>query len=179
MEIYIQCDLNNVVLHVGTSPIGENPIEVEVDSWDVFYNPRIYRYANGTISIDNSLILNNVKEQKINELDRACSQAILANFTYQYSDGNTYSFSNDETAQGNFDKVLNAFDKNLATSISWTTYDSSNNIVRLTFDSTSFTDLYKAHLNHIQSNISKFRDVLQPQVEACTTVEAVNAIVWS
>lgn len=177
MVIYIQCDSNNVVLHVGTSPIGENPFEVEVDSWDVFFNPRIYRYANGAISIDNSLILNNVKEKKMDELNGACSESIVGNFSYDYN-GVTYYFSNDVSAQANFDKVGRAFDKGMITTISWTASDSSGNISRLSFDSTTFESLYSAHLQHIQTNISRFRDTLQPQVESATTVDEVNAITW-
>lgn len=120
------------------------------------------------------------KEDKINELDMMCNQTILGTFQFQYTDGNTYSFWNDLSAQSNFDKLLNAFTQGmLTTPIMWTAYDSNNNVVRLAFDSSEFLNLYKAHLNHIQTNISKFRDTLQPQVEACTTVDDVNAIVWS
>jgi hypothetical protein len=126
------------------------------------------------------------KKDKMSQLDRACAQTIMGTFDYQYTDGKTYSFYNDATAQANFDKLLNAFNGSMITSVPWTAYDSNGNVVRLTFDSATFIDLYKAHLNHIQSNIAKFRDELQPQVEAITVqdgnvqaaIDAVNAIVW-
>jgi hypothetical protein len=35
-----------------------------------------------------------------------------------------------------------------------------------------------AHLNHIQGNISRFRDELMPLVENATTVEEVENINW-
>lgn len=119
------------------------------------------------------------KNDKMAELDRACTQTILGTFTFQFTDGNTYTFYNDMIAQSNFDKVYNCFAASLVTSMSWTAYDSNNNAVRLTFDQPTFMNLYKAHLNHIQGNISQFRDTLQPQVESATTVDAVNAITWT
>lgn len=119
------------------------------------------------------------KDEKIAELDRLCNATILGTFEFQYTDGNTYLFWNDVSAQANFDKLLNAFTQGmLTTPIMWTAYDSNNNVVRLSFDSATFLELYKAHLGHIQNSISKFRDVLQPQVEACTTIDDVNTITW-
>jgi hypothetical protein len=122
--------------------------------------------------------LEKAKKDKIDELDKKCNETILGNFAYTYSDGNTYYFNNDMLAQGNFDKLLNAFDKGLVDSINWTAYDSEGNVVRLAFDSTSYLDLYKAHLEHINSNIARFRDQLQPFVDKQTTGDKITAVTW-
>lgn len=119
------------------------------------------------------------REAKMAELDATCNQTILGNFAYTYSDGNTYYFNNDTQAQGNFDKLLNAFDKNLTTSIAWTAYTKDGTVARLVFDATSYLTLYEAHLNHIQANISKFRDFLAPKVMAASTVPDIQAITWN
>jgi hypothetical protein len=34
-------------------------------------------------------------------------------------------------------------------------------------------------LQHKDSNVSKYRDVLLPQVNSASTVDEVNAIIWS
>jgi hypothetical protein len=119
------------------------------------------------------------RESKLAELDQTCNRTILGNFAYTYSDGNTYYFNNDTMAQGNFDKVLNAFDKNLVTAIAWTAYTKEGAVARLVFDVNSYLGLYEAHLNHIQANISKFRDFLEPKVMAASTVPAIQEINWN
>lgn len=126
------------------------------------------------------LSLDEVKLAKLDELDKSCNETILGNFAYAVN-GTTYYFPNDTTAQSNFDKFYIAFKDGIATSpTNFTCYDAVTNgsVCRVAFDETSFPDLYKAHLNHIAYNVSKFRDTLEPQVNACTTVDQVNAITW-
>jgi hypothetical protein len=62
--------------------------------------------------------------------------------------------------------------------VPWTAYDSQNNVVRLNLDKTTFDIVYIARLKHIQDNISKFRDTLQPKVENASTNEEIDAIQW-
>lgn len=134
-----------------------------------------------------SLSLEDAKNKKIDELDNACNQTILGNFPYSVN-GTTYYFSNDDTAQKNFDKFYVAFRDGLATSPeNFTCYDVDGNVCRLPFDQTTFPDLYKAHLSHIALNISQFRDNLELQVNAITVqngdvqtaINQVKAIVWT
>lgn len=122
-------------------------------------------------------ILRQEKDKKIQELNHACSQTILGRF-FSDVNGITYSFSNDMEAQANFEKADRAFERGLITEILWTAHDVNGDVVRLTLDATAFEGVYIDHLSHIQDNISKFRDVLMPQVESCTTVEEVNSIKW-
>jgi hypothetical protein len=44
MKVYIICDNEGKVLHVGTTHIGEISIEVEVPDHDIFERPGAYSY---------------------------------------------------------------------------------------------------------------------------------------
>lgn len=121
--------------------------------------------------------INDVKEKKILELNSACNSTILGRFTQEVN-GQVYAFSNDAEAQANFEKADRAFEKGRLTEIIWTAYDTDGNVARIILTSENFESVYMAHLIHIQSNISKYRDVLMPQVEQATTVNEVNSIVW-
>lgn len=117
------------------------------------------------------------QKAKMTELNNACNNAILGNFTSTVG-GVSYQFSYDTEAQANFSKAGRAFDKGFITSTSWTAYDANGNVVRVTLNATDFDTVFKDSLTHVNSNVSRFRDTLQPQVTAATTVAAVNAIVW-
>jgi YHS domain-containing protein len=121
-------------------------------------------------------LLNMLRQNKMDELNSACNNAIYGRFASTFN-GKTYYFSCDSEAQSNFEKVDRAFEKGRITQINWTAYDESDNVVRLTYDTTSFETLYVDHLNHIQSNISKLRDTLMPQVENASEDE-LKQINW-
>lgn len=121
--------------------------------------------------------LSDARKLKEAELNAMCNKTINGRFPFEI-DGTTYRFSNDSEAQDNFDKCARAFDKSLMTEIAWTAYDSNNQVVRIPINATLFEDMYVAHLNHIQGNISKFRDFLMPLVQAATTIEEIEAVTW-
>lgn len=118
-----------------------------------------------------------VKQKKISELNIACEQAILGYFKATV-DGLEYSFSNDVEAQSNFKDALWAFEKGKLTTIKWTAYDAEDNIVRLDIDIEKLSDVNIARLTHQQTQVAKFRDILEPKVKAATTVGEVESIVW-
>lgn len=186
--IYISTNADGGVCGWASSRGMDSEIEISIDDQDSFFsdNPFLYTYTNGNLIKSDVLTLARAKFDKMNELDTICNQIIVGTFPYTYSDGVTYYFWNDTNAQGNFDKVLNAFDKGFITAINWTSYDAQGNTCRLYFDATTYTDLYKAHLTHIQSNIIELRDFLEPQVNAITiqngdlqtAINQVNVIAW-
>lgn len=180
MTIYVTVDENNQVRGWSSSK-GSNPNEQAVDiaEDDPFLSdiPFYYIYQDGKLVKSAELQLADLKESKINELSMACNQAILGEFTTVIN-GVTYSFSNDEQAQQNFKDAKLAFMSGDITEITWTAYDSNGKVTRLQLNKQTFNSVYMAHLNHTLSNISKFRDTLQPQVEACTTIDQLNAITW-
>jgi hypothetical protein len=134
---------------------------------------------NPTFSYD-GLTLEEAKKQKMKELSFYCEKTILGYF--QSTVGTTdYWFSNDNNAQKNFDKGETAFSKNYLTTMDWTAYDSNWNVVRLSLDTTTFEPIYRDHLNHIQSNIAKFRDTLMSKVEVAyqnEDLEGIKVVVW-
>lgn len=158
---------------------SDSEIEIDIPSDDEFFhsNIRHYKYLDGQVTKDEAIILKYTKSKKMQELNKACDSAIMGNFTANIQ-GADYQFSNDSEAQMNFEKCDNAFFRGRISSISWTAYDTSGNVVRLTLNVDDFETVYMAHLNAITGNISKFRDVLQAQVENATTVDEVNSITW-
>lgn len=122
-------------------------------------------------------ILRGKREDKLSELNNACSSTILGRFPFE-RDGATYYFSCDSEAQANFEKADRNFEKGRLTELKWTAYDMDGKVVRLLFTKDTFDPLYVQHLNHIQGNISKFRDVLSPKIESAASVEELEAIQW-
>jgi hypothetical protein len=114
---------------------------------------------------------------KMQELSTECNKTILGRFSVTV-EGVEYQFSNDMEAQSNFEKCDRAFEKGRATEIPWTAYDVDGNVVRVLLNDIKFEPVYVAHLTHIQNNISKLRDFLEPQVWGASTVEEVRNIIW-
>lgn len=124
--------------------------------------------------------LDQLKQNKLNELNEACNQSILGKFTADV-DGVTYSFSHDDAAQSNFkDAKLSWIDGDLALTdvLPWTAYNANGDVVRLQLNKEKFDPVYKAHVMVAMNNVSKLRDTLQPQVESSTTKAQLDAIVW-
>jgi YHS domain-containing protein len=180
MKIYILVKEDGRIDGWGSNPSGaSNEVAYEIEANHLFLmtSPRNYKYENGVIVESSSIILSDAKKAKLQELNNKCNETILGRFLSSV-DGVDYYFSCDENAQKNFDKADSAFDKGRMTEIRWTSYDLNGNVVRLTLDQSKFEIVYLAHLNHINSNIAKFRDDLMPKVEASTSVEQVNRIMW-
>lgn len=157
----------------------DSEIEVEVaDDHPIFTTPfRYFMYIDGSVVKIDELELIKVKDRKKDELDNECQKAILGRF-YSELDGVTYQFSCDSEAQKNFDKALKVFEKGWRTELAWTVYDMDDNVLRVMVRADQYDPLYMAHLDHIQYNISKFRDVLQPLVEAAENIEDVKNITY-
>jgi hypothetical protein len=157
----------------------ESEIEVEIaDNHSIFSKHfKFFKYMNGEILEIDELILNDAKIRKSNELQNECNKTILGRF-YAELDGVTYQFSCDNEAQKNFDKALKVFEKGWRTELLWTVYDMNGNVLRLIVRADQYAPLYMAHLDHIQYNISKFRDTLQPIVENAQTVDEVKNVTY-
>lgn len=122
--------------------------------------------------------LDQIKSEKVAALDTSCNLTILGNFPFIVN-GTLYYFPNDDTAQKNFDKFLLAFSSGLANEPeNFTCYDVNGKVCRVAFNAKSYLALYRAHLLHIASNITLFRDYLEPKVDNCASADEVNAINW-
>lgn len=118
------------------------------------------------------------KNDKIQELNADCNRAILGKFLCDVN-GVTYYFSNDMEAQANFEKCDRAFEKGRLTEVVWTVYTLEGEVARIIMTYSDFENVYIKHLEHIQNNISRFRDFLMPLVEGATSEEEIKSIQWS
>lgn len=135
---------------------------------------------NGTAWVEGKIeteLLEQAKKAKIHQLRSECEKAILGYFKATV-DTVEYSFSNDAEAQSNFKDGIWALEGNKVTSVKWTCYDASGDVVRLDLDLAKISDVNIARLMHKEAQVAKFRDTLQPQVEAATTISEVQAVVW-
>lgn len=124
----------------------------------------------------NGTDLESLKLKKIKELENKCKESILGYFSAEV-DGVTYQFSCDDEAQKNFDKGFRAFEKAWQTEIHWTAY-LNNERVRVLFVEETFLPVYMEHVRHINRNVSKLRDTLEPLVINATTKEELETIQW-
>lgn len=179
MKIYVGFDpADNRVVGWGSSPVENNCIEVEVDdNHEVLMSPGHFFVRDGELVKNEQLQLELAQQSKIAELDQRCEEAILGRFSVEL-DGVVYAFSNDREAQANFDKCDNSFARGRITEIPWTAYDPDGNVRRIVLDAVKFEKVYVAHLEHIQGNIAKFRDFLEPLVVGAAGVDEVNLIQW-
>lgn len=125
-----------------------------------------------------SISLDNLKLAKLAQLDELCNKSIVDGFDCDIN-GISYHFSCSTNAQLNFTGTQYKFDKGEITSIEWTAIENTTgNIVRITLDATSFKIVADKVLPHINGNINKLRNILQPQVESATDNTSVDSIVW-
>lgn len=122
-------------------------------------------------------ILEQARDKKMEELNKQCNYTILNKRFSAMVDGVEYFFSCDEDAQKNFDKLDSAFDKGRTDNSPWTAYDSEGNVVRVILTINNFEPVYMAHLSHIQNNIIKLRDILEPVVRS-SSLEELDTIEW-
>lgn len=119
--------------------------------------------------------LNELKQEKIKELDTNCTQTILGRFLATINN-TEYEFSYDAEAQSRFNGIGLLFFTNKIQDIEWTAYENGER-VRITLNQTNFDIISLQALQHQNTNIIKYNTLLQ-QVNEATTKEQVEAIVW-
>jgi hypothetical protein len=122
-----------------------------------------------------SISLDDIKQKKIDELDNACSDAILANFTATIN-GVDYEFANDMKAQSRFNGTGILFINNLITEVPWTAYQNGIR-TRITLTKDDFNTISLAALKHQNDNITKYSN-LYVQVMNATLTSEINQIKW-
>ena len=91
--------------------------------------------------------LEELKEQKIKQIDKETSNVILAGFDYSIN-GTSYHFSYDSFDQQNFADTANMCQlalsgtEGLPTSVTWNSYLEDGTLVQQEFDANSFLKLY-------------------------------------
>lgn len=119
--------------------------------------------------------LDDIKHEKISELDLACRNTILGQFKASIDDVE-YKFSYDMEAQSRFIGMGVLFLANKISEIEWTAYKNGER-VRIILNSNTFDIVSLAALQHQNANIVKYNELLQ-QVSEANTKEQVEAIVW-
>lgn len=119
--------------------------------------------------------LDDLKKEKINELDNACKNAILENFTATLN-GTEYEFTYDSASQSQFNGVGVLFLGGQITQVDWTAYQ-NNERVRITLTKDDFNTISLAALKHQTDNVSKYSDLYNKVMNA-TTEDEVNQITW-
>lgn len=120
----------------------------------------------------NTASLVDVQAAKIAQLKELCDQAIQTSFV-STSLGYTFGFSKDD--QDNLSKQALIFLGDATkTSCEWKTLDAG--IITLTKD--QFMNLLPEGEAHTRENVNKLWELI-PQVQAATTNQEVDAIVWS
>ncbi len=142
-----------------------------------FYRPRFDEILNDWVEDEDvEVVLTLVKENKFNELNDACNKDILGYFDASVG-LETYSFSFDEEAQSNFIGSLALFNEGLMTEVEWTAWK-GDKAHRVTLSKEQFLNVAFLAYREKDAKISKLRNVLQPRIEACKTIEEVQAIQW-
>jgi hypothetical protein len=181
MIVYIHVGKDGIVNGWGGHRSMDTEIEVEIPDNHELLNmaPRLFRYKNGVIEKDNSIVLGKEKERKNKELNDACNKAITDGFLHNIN-GIDYWFSFDAEAQSNFQGTRPILKEGLIPSINWTVRigGKDGEYTRIPIDATLMDELTIAILQHKDSNISKYRETLLPRVDAAVTVDEINTIVW-
>jgi YHS domain-containing protein len=177
MKIILHNNGNIIDTIEGVDGVSTNDNNIYWDTGSMLGISSDFIILNDTDELTDDKILEYKRQLKLSELNDACNNAILERFPFEI-DGVTYYFSHDTEAQDNFERLDKAFEKGRTTSELWTAYDSNGNVVRLSFDIVSFEPLYIEHLKRITDNISRFRDILMPQVLNAATIEDVQSITW-
>jgi hypothetical protein len=180
MKIFLDVDeLTNVVKGWGSSPISNNPIEIEIEDYHEFiFEPicELYTYVDGELIKNDESVLKMARDRKSMELNNACNNSILAGFKHNIG-GIEYHFSFDQEAQMNFQGVKEVLSDDIVSEIMWTVRKNGE-YTRIPINKAIMNELTIAILLHKDSNISKYRDFLMPLVNSATTVEEINAIKW-
>ena len=125
--------------------------------------------------------LEELKEQKIKQINQETSNVILAGFDYAIN-GTSYHFSYDSFDQQNFSDTANmcqlalAGTPGLPTSVVWNSYLEDGTLVQQTFDAQSFLALYTAGAMQHKATQMTIGGQRKAKVWAAQTKEEIEAI---
>lgn len=138
-----------------------------------FEKPFCYRVVDGVLLYDDSRMLQRQKERRIAQLKEECSQRILDGFEYL---GFKFGFSTSD--QSNITSTMMAMQMGITTEIEWTVRTLEGETARVTLDVDNFKEMAKVALAHKDDHIKYLRNVLEPKINACTTLQELEKITW-
>lgn len=124
--------------------------------------------------------LKSAQMQKDEELNQACQDSILAGFTHVIN-GQTYWFSYDYEAQGNFRDAKEILSDGVVLAVPWTVRigGKDGEYSRIEINLEQIKELALVIMEHKLNNISKYRDFLLPIVTGAETPEEVQEVKWT
>lgn len=178
-KLYVEIDDSKRVVNWANVNFSENNIELELPDDHAFFDKDVpFRLdESNNLLEDSRYMVELYKKQKNSELNESCEETITGKFLSTVR-GESYYFSNDVEAQMNFGKAERGFDKGRMTEVFWTAYKLDNQAIRIAMNQDEFEIVYLEHLNHIDSNIAKYRDFLLPILLDSTSIEEINLIEW-
>ncbi|WP_353856789.1 DUF4376 domain-containing protein [Bacillus sp. Bos-x628] len=168
MRIYLVANEDGTIFACGTTPVGENPVELFVeDGEDFLSNPTNYLYKDGVLVKDPNLELKTARREKVEELNAICNRMILSGFVH---DGNEFQFT--EVDQANFNQQLSLL--LLDPTIDQILWKTENNGIKQ-FTREKFIDTCKAGESHKRKYIGRYWN-LKAYVESLTDINAINNV---
>lgn len=139
----------------------------------------IFQNGDWVETITDEELLDPLKKQKDDELNEACKQAILAGFEHVIN-GQTYWFSYDMEAQGNFRDGRDILKDGIKTEVPWTVRIGGvdGEYARIPINLAVMNELTLIIMDHKLEKISKYRDELMPLVDAAERPEDLLAVNW-
>lgn len=181
MTIYVELDINNVVLGWSSS-YSEGLTEVEIPDDhpiiilnDFFGN---YTYKDGKLVKDNSLELNNLKEYVKNDLEMSCYESILSGFDYKLNSEEIYHVSYSKNKQQYFEEIKSLFERKIVTRINWEFTTDDGATITKELDEIEFLTLYTFASLVKTAKMTKLKEKLYPLVDKQTSKEDLLSITW-
>lgn len=181
MTIYVELDINNVVLGWSSS-YSEGLTEVEIPDDhpiiilnDFFGN---YTYKDGKLVKDNSLELNNLKEYVKNDLEMSCYESIISGFDYKLNSEEIYHVSYSKNKQQYFEEIKSLFERKIVTRINWEFTTDDGATITKELDEIEFLTLYTFASLVKTAKMTKLKEKLYPLVDKQTSKEDLLSITW-
>lgn len=153
------------------------------DTWQTpaRYMKKLGPLPEGAVTVRPKKSLEELKADKVSQIDAETSAAILAGFDYAIN-GTSYHFSYDSFDQQNFSDTANmcqlalAGTPGLPTSVVWNSYLPDGTLVQQTFDAQSFLALYTAGAMQHKATQMTIGGQRKAKVWAVQTKEEIEAI---
>ena len=177
---YKEVDENGFVVDTHVLEDWEKPLRNYIKGWGgekSFFCAKWDAFKNEWVEDSTQTApLDEFKKAKETELNKSCSEAILAGFECEV-DGTVYHFAYDQEAQLNFQDTYLLFENNMVDTIMWSAQKDSEK-VRLSLGKALFTKVYLTGVKHKNNCLSYYHDTLLPLLQNATTIEETKAVSW-
>lgn len=177
---YKEIDESGFVIETHVLEEWEIPPKNYIKGWGgeaSFFSPKWDAFKNAWVEDSTrTAVLDELKKAKESELNKACSEAILAGFECEI-DGLVYHFAYDQEAQLNFQDTYLLFENNMVDTIMWSA-QKDNEKVRLSLGKNLFTKVYLTGVKHKNNCLFYYHDTLLPLLQNATTIEETKNVSW-